>query len=309
MVANDEVRPLVSVLMTSYNREEYIAQAIESVLASTYEHFELIICDDVSGDRTVDIARQYAEKDPRIRIFVNEKNLGDYPNRNRAASHAKGKYLKYQDSDDLIYPHSLGIMVDALERFPDAAFAFCGNEVQDNSRPYPIVYNSYEAYKTHFFASGGLFYAGPGGTIIRRNIFEEVGRFSGKRYIGDGEMWMKFALKYPVVKIQPGLIWWRTHPGQEFSMGSQEYAVLRYELDKEILSHPLCPLNEKERKRALGNSRRLMGRRILKLLGRINISAAVQLSKKAGIGPISLMESMIPMNKLRGAGRKLVVRQ
>jgi glycosyltransferase involved in cell wall biosynthesis len=295
--------------MTSYNREKYIAAAIESVLASTYENFELIICDDVSKDRTVEIAREYAAKDPRIRVYVNETNLGDYPNRNRVASYARGKYLKYQDSDDLIYPYSLQIFVDAMERFPEAAFAFCGNEVQDDARPYPILYNSLEAYRAHFFGVGGLFYAGPVGTIIRKTAFEEAGRFSGRRYIGDAEMWMKFAMTHPVVKIQPGLIWWRTHPGQEFSMGTQEYAILRFELDREILNDPLCPLTEKERKIAMGNSRRLMGRRILGLLAKLNIPAAVRLSRKAGVGPLLLIESMIPVNKMKGTYRKLLTKQ
>ncbi|MDO6434155.1 glycosyltransferase family 2 protein [Flavitalea sp. BT771] len=309
MAANDQMNPLISVLMTSYNREKYIVEAIESVLASTFKDFELIVCDDVSKDKTVEIARQYAAKDPRIRVYVNETNLGDYPNRNKAASYARGKYLKYQDSDDLIYPHSLEIMVNVMEKFPEAAFAFCGNEVQDDSSPYPILYNSYDAYRQHFFGMGGLFYAGPVGTIIRRSAFEEAGRFSGRRYIGDAEMWMKFALNHPVVKMQPGLIWWRTHPGQEFSMGSQEYALLRFDLDREILNNPLCPLSEKERKAALGNSRRLMGRKILGLLGKMNFSAAVQLSRKAGVGPLSLVEAMIPVNKMKGTYRKIVSRQ
>src|SRR4051812_47750099 len=92
--------PLVSVLMTSYNREKYIAQAIESVIASTYSNLELIIVDDCSKDSTVSIARSYAENDKRVKVYVNEKNLGDYPNRNKAASYATGKYLKYVDADD-----------------------------------------------------------------------------------------------------------------------------------------------------------------------------------------------------------------
>lgn len=87
--------PLVSILMTAYNREKYIAEAIESVLASTYTNFELIIVDDCSADRTLEIAKSYEEKDKRIKIYINEKNLGDYPNRNKAASLAKGVYLKY----------------------------------------------------------------------------------------------------------------------------------------------------------------------------------------------------------------------
>src|ERR1041384_7268362 len=94
--------PLVSVLMTAYNREDYIAEAIESVLASTYTNFELIIVDDCSSDNTVAIAKEYKAKDKRIKVYVNEKNLGDYPNRNKAASYANGDFLMYVDSDDKI---------------------------------------------------------------------------------------------------------------------------------------------------------------------------------------------------------------
>jgi glycosyltransferase involved in cell wall biosynthesis len=70
---------LISVLMTAFNREKYIGYAIESVLASTYEDFELIIVDDCSTDSTVQIARRYELKDSRIKVFENTVNLGDYP--------------------------------------------------------------------------------------------------------------------------------------------------------------------------------------------------------------------------------------
>ncbi len=102
------VNPLVSVLMTAYNREQYVGEEIESVLSSTYRDFELIVADDCSTDSTVDIVRQYARSDDRITLIVSETNLGDYPNRNRVASHAKGEYLKYVDSDHVIYPQGMG---------------------------------------------------------------------------------------------------------------------------------------------------------------------------------------------------------
>jgi glycosyltransferase involved in cell wall biosynthesis len=73
--------PLVSVLMTAYNREKYIADAISSVLNSTYKNFELIIVDDGSKDATVQIAKQFEAKDERVTVYQNEKNLGDYNNR------------------------------------------------------------------------------------------------------------------------------------------------------------------------------------------------------------------------------------
>src|SRR5579862_5201402 len=115
--------PLVSVLMTAYNREEFIAKAIQSILDSTYSNFELIVVDDCSTDSTIRIAKEYETKDKRIRVFLNEKNLGDYPNRNKAASYASGKYLKYVDSDDIIYPFGLAMMVNRMEAFPEAAIA------------------------------------------------------------------------------------------------------------------------------------------------------------------------------------------
>ena len=106
--------PLVSVVMTAYNRERYVGAAIESVLAQTFADFELIVVDDGSVDRTVEVARQY-EDDPRLRIVLNERNLGDYPNRNRAAALARGRFLKYHDSDDVMYPHCLSTMVGPLD--------------------------------------------------------------------------------------------------------------------------------------------------------------------------------------------------
>src|SRR3982751_631540 len=114
--------PLVSVLMTSYNREKYIGFAIESVMASTYQNWELIVVDDCSTDKTLQIAREYEKKDKRIRVYLNEKNLGDYPNRNKAASYANGKYIKYIDADDAIYYWGLQVEIEMMERFPEAAY-------------------------------------------------------------------------------------------------------------------------------------------------------------------------------------------
>ncbi|MGN6475677.1 MAG: glycosyltransferase family 2 protein, partial [Flavipsychrobacter sp.] len=145
--------PLVSVLMTSYCREKYIANAIESVLASTYVNFELIIVDDGSTDKTVEIAQSYAAKDKRIKFFVNEKNLGDYPNRNRAASLASGKYLKYVDSDDYIYPHGLQVLVSMMEANPEAGWGLC-SLIQDIRQPFPLLLSPKEAYEYNYDGPG-----------------------------------------------------------------------------------------------------------------------------------------------------------
>lgn len=76
-------QPLVSVIMPAYNAEKYIGEAIASVCAQTYENWELLILDDGSADRTVEIAQAYAQRDARIRVLRNLQNMGVARTRNR----------------------------------------------------------------------------------------------------------------------------------------------------------------------------------------------------------------------------------
>src|SRR6478672_1974057 len=140
--------PLLSVLMTAYNRELYIAEAIQSVVESGYENFELIIVDDGSKDKTVSIAEQYAATDHRIRVFVNEKNLGDYPNRNQAAGYANGEFITYVDSDDKILPGGFQQCIDAMSAFPQAGI---GMQLHENKPSKAFYLNKREALYRHFF--------------------------------------------------------------------------------------------------------------------------------------------------------------
>jgi hypothetical protein len=254
--------PLVSVLMTAYNREPYIAEAIKSVLASSFADFELIIVDDGSRDRTVEIAREFLS-DARVQLHLNATNLGDYPNRNRAAGLARGKYLKYLDSDDLIYPHGLAVMVAAMEQFPEAALGMC--RPASPAGPYPACMTPHAAYAEHFLGNG-LLDCGPTGTIVRTRCFREAGGFSGKRYVGDLEMWIKLAARWQVVQLPEGLIWWRMHAGQEYQTGtrSHDYFMV-YAMVMEALAAPDCPLSAEERGRAVARKRRRHARDLLRL--------------------------------------------
>src|SRR5690348_9316464 len=163
------INPLVSVLMTAYNRERYIAEAIESVIHSTYQSWELIIVDDCSSDNTVNIARDYERRDNRIKLYINEKNLGDYPNRNKAASLAKGEYIIYVDSDDTILKDGITNLINAMMIFPKSGFGIF-NTFYTNT---PILLDSVTAINDHFFKTPFLL-IGPGGTIIKRTFFEHI---------------------------------------------------------------------------------------------------------------------------------------
>ena len=251
-----EDKPLVSVLMTAYNREKFIAEAIESVLASTYNNFELIIVDDGSGDETLAIAKRYELKDARIKVYINNENLGQFANRNKAATFATGKYLKYVDSDDIIYPYSLQMMIDAMQQFPDAALGFCLTHGPCKN-PLPYEVNSQEAFKQHFF-EGGLLFVGPSGLIIKRKAFEFVNGYEEYGMPSDNHLTLKIAAKYPVVAMSRDLFWWRLHEGQVFSLNKGNYNNIlnNYEISKDIiLKH--SPLNKELNERMLRNQKKI----------------------------------------------------
>ena len=88
-------RSRVSIGLPVYNGEKYLEQALISILSQTYTDFELIISDNASTDRTQAICREYAAKDPRIRYYCNEENLGAAPNHNRVFELASGEYFKW----------------------------------------------------------------------------------------------------------------------------------------------------------------------------------------------------------------------
>ncbi|MEP6596323.1 MAG: glycosyltransferase family A protein, partial [Ginsengibacter sp.] len=203
--------PLVSVLMTAYNRKKYIAEAIESVLTSTYTNFELIIVDDCSSDNTAAIAKSYGEKDNRIKVYVNEKNQGDYPNRNIAAGYASGKYLKYLDSDDKIYPDGLNYCVENMEKYNSADWAIIyPADIMEES-----VIISKKAIESHFFEQPFL-KIGPGGTIINRDFFFKIGMYP-TLYGPANDMYFNLlaASKGNVLLLKNNFLFYRLHDGQE----------------------------------------------------------------------------------------------
>ncbi|HEV2714428.1 MAG TPA: glycosyltransferase family 2 protein [Terriglobales bacterium] len=244
--------PLVSVLMTAYNREEYIAEAIESVLASTFKDFELIIVDDCSTDGSHDIGLAYAKKDVRVRAYRNEKNLGQFQNRNRAASLASGKYLKYLDSDDLIYPHGLEVMVWCMEHFPEAGLGVSEHFRKDMI--YPTLLNPRAAWQQGLLG-GGLFSRAPGSTIIRRDAFEQIGGFHYVDAIsGDTLFLHEASARWPVVVMPAGLYFYRVHRVQ--ASRGQTVDVMMLEMVKYIaglIESPECPLSDEERNMAYKN--------------------------------------------------------
>ena len=282
--------PLVSVLMTTYNREKYLAAAIESVLKSTYQNWELLVVDDQSKDKSVEIAQSYAAKDPRVKSVINDKNLGDYPNRNKAASLAKGKYIKYVDADDMIYPVGLQVMVEGMEKFPEAGWGL-SSLPQDKFRMYPFLLSGEEAYQRHYFEQQ-LFHKAPLSAILRKDFFDSVGGFSGRRYLGDFEMWHLLANKSPVVLMSQGVVWYREHEEQEMQNNRTDFTIpFKYVLcSEEMLNRDDCPLNEKDKKRALEKTHWNQARYILGIGKNESLQIMQQLKNETNFSYLELIK-------------------
>jgi glycosyltransferase involved in cell wall biosynthesis len=114
---------MVSVVMTVYNGEKYLREAMDSILAQTYTDFEFILVNDCSTDGTAAIIRSYS--DPRIIYLENERNSGIGPSRNRANHEARGKYIATLDADDFALPERLAKQVAFLEAHPNVSV--CGS--------------------------------------------------------------------------------------------------------------------------------------------------------------------------------------
>lgn len=124
--------PLVSIIMPSYNAERYIAQSIESVLAQTYQNWELLITDDCSMDRTVDIVKEFCVKDKRINLLESKEHHGPGDTRNLSINRATGRFIAFIDNDDVWFPEKLEKQIPyMLEN--GYAFTYTGYEMVTES--------------------------------------------------------------------------------------------------------------------------------------------------------------------------------
>jgi glycosyltransferase involved in cell wall biosynthesis len=123
----------VSIIMPAYNREQYLAAAIDSVLAQTYQDWELIVVDDGSTDSSPVIAQAYAREHPGRVIFERQENAGPTAARNNGIRRAGGRLIAFLDSDDLWVPTKLERQVPVFDSPDDVAFVYTGYELVDES--------------------------------------------------------------------------------------------------------------------------------------------------------------------------------
>jgi glycosyltransferase involved in cell wall biosynthesis len=168
--------PLVSVVTPVYNGERHLEECLESVLAQRYPHWDHVVVDNASGDRSVEIARRYAAKDPRIRVVARTEHLDVIGSHNAAFRELspRSRYCKPLQADDWLFPDCLGAMVELAEAYPDVgivgAYRLDGEWVDLDGVPWTSPVIPGRAMGRLGLLGGPYVFGAPTATLIRSDI-------------------------------------------------------------------------------------------------------------------------------------------
>ena len=169
-------KPLVSIIMGIYNCEEYLNEAIESIVSQTYTNWELIMCDDGSTDRTYEIATEYKNKlGKKITLLKNDKNMGLNYTLNKCLSKANGSYIARQDGDDISTKDRFEIEVEFLNNHPEYAMVSANMSYFDSKGEWGKSHQK-ENPQNIDFINGTPFCHAP--CMVRKEVFLELGGYT-----------------------------------------------------------------------------------------------------------------------------------
>lgn len=185
----------ISVLMGIYNCESTLAEAIDSLLAQTYTNWELILCDDGSKDKTIEIAKSYLQKYPqKIILLKNEKNMGLNYTLNKCLSVADGVYIARMDGDDTCSPLRFEKEIAFLEQNPEYALVSCQMELYDKDGVFRVVEHKEHPILKDFLRKSQFCHAG---CMMRSEVLKSLGGYAvSDKFlrVEDYELWVRLYL-------------------------------------------------------------------------------------------------------------------
>jgi len=209
--------PLVSVVLGTFNGERYLEEQLRSVLEQTYKQLEILAIDDGSSDGTVRILREFAALDPRIRVVINERNLGFIRNFEKGCSLSAGHWIALCDQDDFWMPDKIEKMVAGIGQFPMiyCDSELCGEDLHPLGKKISdlVHYQSFDDCRQLCVFSRMYGHA----TLITRELFDKASPFL-EEVPHDG--WLAFhATLYGGVAYLPEvLVKYRQHAGNVFGV-------------------------------------------------------------------------------------------
>lgn len=239
--------PAISLIMSVYNGEDYLREAVESVLNQTFTDWELIVINDCSTDSTAQILADFAARDSRVKVYPNEVNLRLPSSLNRALTIAQGKYVARMDADDICLPDRLEKQYAFMEANPDIALSSC----------------RFMTWKKGVIASGGcggrndadsikalLLVTNPilhPGIIAKAEVIKSLGYDKTFTCTEDMELWTRFILAGYKVEVQSEyLMIYRLHEKQitETTLEKQKREVAA--IQKNYMAKLLAPMDPEQ---------------------------------------------------------------
>ncbi len=262
--------PKVSVIVPNYNHARFLRQRVDSILAQTFQDFELVLLDDCSTDGSRSILREYAS-DPRVRLEFNDANSGSaFKQWNKGIRLAQGEYVWIAESDDYADPHLLERLVAVLESNPAIAYAYCRSwrvtedDRKDGFGDFYLAYLDASRWTTDYCADGrdecrDYFIhqnavPNASGVVFRKEIYERVGGADESlRLCGDWKLWAAMALTGKVAYVAEPLNFFRFHEATVRSRSTQasrdvaeRLRVIRWILERvtptDVARERLCKL-------------------------------------------------------------------
>lgn len=216
--------PLITIITPTYNRADFILEAVESVIKQSYPRFEFLIVDDGSTDNTVELLQAYL-KDERVRLFQQE-NRGQSVARNVALAEAAGEFICFLDSDNYWPLDKLEKQIRIFEKHPEVDVLY-GDNVIINEQGKEVSRKNMSRYSGRIAARMIQDNCvAMNTTMARRRCFDEMGGMSGKRRVADDyDLWLRFSARYEFRYEPEYWAWYRVMEDQISSDKTQRFTV------------------------------------------------------------------------------------
>ncbi len=265
--------PLVSICIPTYNGALFLKQALDSILAQTYTHFEVVCSDDQSTDGTWELLEQFKATVTFPVSLLRHTPSGIGANWNHCVKHANGEYIKFLFQDDLLHPNCLEKMVSVLQTHPQVAmvasqreiliedmdtdavnnwFKYCGN-LQVELENEMLLYDA-SFFKDALFTADPTNKIGePTAVMYRKSFVQDVGEFNERyKQILDYEYWYRILKKHTIAILPEKLVSFRLHPAQATQVNLKD-DLDEYEVFTRVLYDEYFHLLSKKHRKNLLN--------------------------------------------------------
>jgi len=210
--SKQEKKPLVSVLMCVFNAEDYLDEAIESILQQTFNDFEFIILDDGSKDRSLKIIQKHAARDNRIQV-ISRENRGIIPSRNELLDASQGEYVAVMDADDVALPNRFNLQVQYLRSHPEVLGVGGNYQVIDSKGRFLTTFTlpetNDEIQKMMLVGHTAILHPT---SMFRSKAIKEIGGYDPEYHlVEDLDLWLRLGEKGQIANLNVPVLKYRLH--------------------------------------------------------------------------------------------------